>query len=40
LPIAVFCGTDLYELVAGSILVPIEPHSFTGAQAQMILGHE
>jgi (R,R)-butanediol dehydrogenase/meso-butanediol dehydrogenase/diacetyl reductase len=34
------CGTDLHEYMAGPILVPVEPHPFTGAKAPMILGHE
>jgi len=34
------CGTDLHEYVAGPLLVPVEPHPFTGASAPMILGHE
>jgi (R,R)-butanediol dehydrogenase / meso-butanediol dehydrogenase / diacetyl reductase len=34
------CGTDLHEYTSGPILVPVEPHPFTGAKAPMILGHE
>ena len=34
------CGTDLHEYLAGPILVPVEPHPFTGAKLPVILGHE
>lgn len=34
------CGTDLHEYVAGPIILPVEPHPFTGAKVPIILGHE
>lgn len=34
------CGSDLHEYVAGPILIPTEPHPFTGASGPQILGHE
>jgi (R,R)-butanediol dehydrogenase/meso-butanediol dehydrogenase/diacetyl reductase len=34
------CGTDLHEYLAGPIIVPVQPHPFTGAKAPIILGHE
>jgi (R,R)-butanediol dehydrogenase/meso-butanediol dehydrogenase/diacetyl reductase len=34
------CGTDLHEYVAGPIFIPRTPHSYTGAHAPQILGHE
>ncbi len=34
------CGTDLHEYLDGPIILPVEPHSFTGAQIPVILGHE
>lgn len=34
------CGTDLHEYAYGPILIPKEPHSFTGATGPQVLGHE
>ena len=34
------CGTDLHEYLAGPIVTPEEPHSYTGATNPQILGHE
>jgi (R,R)-butanediol dehydrogenase / meso-butanediol dehydrogenase / diacetyl reductase len=34
------CGTDLHEYIAGPIVTPTEPHTFTGASNPQILGHE
>ena len=34
------CGTDLHEYVAGPIILPVEPHPFTGAKIPIIIGHE
>jgi (R,R)-butanediol dehydrogenase/meso-butanediol dehydrogenase/diacetyl reductase len=35
------CGTDLHEYLGGPLYIPADgPHSLTGAQAPVILGHE
>lgn len=34
------CGSDLHEYYAGPIFIPGEPHSLTGQQAPLVLGHE
>ena len=34
------CGTDLHEYAYGPILIPKEPHAFTGAHGPQVLGHE
>ena len=34
------CGTDLHEYLAGPIVTPETPHSYTGATNPQILGHE
>jgi (R,R)-butanediol dehydrogenase/meso-butanediol dehydrogenase/diacetyl reductase len=35
------CGTDLHEYVGGPLHIPLErPHSLTGVQAPVIIGHE
>jgi len=35
------CGTDLHEYVGGPLYIPLErPHSLTGVQAPVIIGHE
>ncbi|MGO7030896.1 alcohol dehydrogenase catalytic domain-containing protein [Rhizobium ruizarguesonis] len=34
------CGTDLHEYTSGPIILPVEPHPFTGASVPIILGHE
>ncbi|MBX3569374.1 MAG: alcohol dehydrogenase catalytic domain-containing protein [Rhizobiaceae bacterium] len=34
------CGTDLHEYMDGPIILPVEPHPFTGAKVPIILGHE
>ena len=34
------CGTDLHEYIAGPIVTPQTPHSYTGATNPQILGHE
>ncbi len=34
------CGTDLHEYAYGPILIPKEPHPFTGAHGPQVLGHE
>ena len=34
------CGTDLHEYASGPIIVPVDPHPFTGAKLPLILGHE
>lgn len=34
------CGTDVEELRAGPIFIPLEPHPLTGAYAPLTLGHE
>jgi (R,R)-butanediol dehydrogenase/meso-butanediol dehydrogenase/diacetyl reductase len=34
------CGTDLHEYLAGPIVTPERPHTYTGATNPQILGHE
>jgi (R,R)-butanediol dehydrogenase/meso-butanediol dehydrogenase/diacetyl reductase len=35
------CGTDLHEYVGGPLYIPLHrPHSLTGVQAPVIIGHE
>ena len=35
------CGTDLHEYEGGPLYIPLErPHSLTGVQAPVIIGHE
>jgi (R,R)-butanediol dehydrogenase / meso-butanediol dehydrogenase / diacetyl reductase len=35
------CGTDLHEYTGGPLYIPLErPHSLTGVQAPVIIGHE
>lgn len=34
------CGTDLHEYVGGPLYIPHKPHSLTGVQAPVIVGHE
>jgi len=34
------CGTDVDEVAAGPITVPVEPHRVSGRSAPMTLGHE
>lgn len=34
------CGTDLHEYIAGPIVTPATPHSYTSAVLPQILGHE
>ena len=34
------CGTDIHEYIAGPIVTPVTPHTYTGASNPQILGHE
>jgi (R,R)-butanediol dehydrogenase/meso-butanediol dehydrogenase/diacetyl reductase len=34
------CGTDIDEYLHGPLVIPTVPHSLTGAQAPLVLGHE
>ena len=35
------CGTDLHEYMGGPLYIPLDrPHSLTGVQAPVIIGHE